>query len=916
MNLRPRPLPLRRAQAAAVLLVCIGASSLAAADDTAKPATARPVPAPGSPGLKSKIPPLVGPEALKGAGKGIKGGPGPLVPPAVAPGAPGDPAGSAAMPPGTKGAIAPAGVPAGKDAAAGKDSAAGGGLVTDPGFGKDPDEISCKKGAAKVKIKPFFDKAAIEEVVKYISKMTCKSFIVSEKIKKGNISIYTGDDVTIDAFYAAFESALRVNGLAIEKVGVYYKIVESKELVAPLGKAGATGTTDHVITKLIPLKNVDGAEMMTILDKLKSLTGEIQLFPLANTIILTDVETAVKRLETIIDRLDAPGTGEELFLVRVEHAVASEIATLLVSIFDVSATGTGKPGVRPAPKKPKVGDVATAAPAPAPVPPTPSAATGGSAADVTLSKVIADDRTNQLILKTTKRNFDRILPLILKLDIDLRGTDARIHVRYLENAKAEELSATLASLTTGVRAAPGTPGAGAKGPAAAAGVPALPGTPGSATASLFDGSVKISPDPPTNALVVVASGKDYETLAGIIDALDIPRRQVLVEVVILEVSLDKLLELGFVFHGGAPVGTGDNASLILGATALGGLQSIILDPSALMGLAALLRGPTLEGTEGLIPSSTGGAVGIPAFGAFLRALQTDSDVNILSTPNILATDNVEAEITVGANIPVQAGFTLPSSATGVTGFTLPASIQRQDIGLTLKIKPQINESDYVSIDIDTEITALLSVDPVTGPTLSNRALKTTVIVPDQNTVVIGGLVEDRMTVTEDKVPILGDIPILGYLFKHSTSRKSKVNLIIFMTPYIIKDAKADFRKIFLEKLAERKAYLEAFGRGELGGIGDLVDYSRSVGGFGSIDRTIGSVEKHSAEEKAELERLDRKSLIGPAGMVPLGPMPGDVPDTAAPESAPGPGPAPVPESAPTKPTPSGIKSPDPGGGAT
>ncbi|HEV8321984.1 MAG TPA: type II secretion system secretin GspD [Myxococcota bacterium] len=886
--------------------LALGPGRAGAADATA---TAKPVPAPrpDATTLKGKVPAGLGAEALKGAalGKLKPGVPGPPVAgaPGAAPATPAPAAGSAAAPPGA--AVIRPGTDV-KDAA-GAGPGAGAPGSTGPGFGdatfsKDPDELSCDKEYRKKKSKPFFDKAAIEDVVKFVAKWSCKNFIVSEKIKKGTISIYTSEMVTADAFYVAFESALKVNGLAIEPTGKYLKIVETKELLAP-PKEGALATTDHVVTRLIPLKHVDGSELTSILNTLKSPTGDLQYYPLANTVIVTDTEGAVKRLETIISRLDEPGSTDELFLVKIEHALASEIAALLVSIFDVStATGPGAKAVRPKPKPkvPAATDIATPA---APVPTATTTSPGASPADITLTKVIADDRTNQLILKTTRRNFDRILPLILKLDIDLRGGDARIHVHYLENAKAEELSATLASLTTGVR--PGAPGVPKAPGTPAAGTPGAPGT---AAASLFDGDVKISPDPPTNALVIVASAKDYESLAGIIGMLDIPRRQVLVEVVILEVSLDKMLELGFVFHGGTNIGTSADPTILLGATELGGMQSIILDPTALMGLAALLRGPPIPGSESLLPAgTTGGTAGIPAFGALLRALQTDSDVNILSTPNILATDNIEAEITVGANIPVQSGFTLPAAAgAGFTANPL-VSVQRQDIGLTLKLTPSINESDYVSIDIETKITALQSIDPTTGPTLSNRSLKTTVIVPDQQTVVIGGLVEDRITITEDKVPVLGDIPILGYLFKHSVSRKTKTNLIVFMTPYIIKDAKSDFRRIFMEKVAERKAYLDSFGRGEFGGLGAHTDYSRSVGGFGSIDKTIASAEKTTLEMRMEKERLERKSIIGPGGMVPLGPVP-DEGDKAAPESGPGA----VPESSPTGATPSGIDTPDPG----
>ncbi|MCI0637178.1 MAG: type II secretion system protein GspD, partial [Actinobacteria bacterium] len=438
-----------------------------------------------------------------------------------------------------------------------------------------------------------------------------------------------------------------------------------------------------------------------------------------------------------------------------------------------------------------------------------------------LSKIIPDDRTNSLIIVATQPAYLRILELIRRLDVPESGTGGDIHVHMLQHADAEELSGVLQNLQTGRRgAAKRPPREGQEGGGG-------PPVGGAIEGEVFEGDVRISPDKATNSLVIVSSLRDYASLRQVINRLDVQRRQVFVEAVIMEVSLSRVRRLGLAFHGGSTIDTGGEESLILGGTSYpqeGGVpfQSIFLDPTSLTGLAVGLRGPEIEGTEDLFAPG----VSIPAFGVALQALQTDNDVNVLSTPNLLATDNTPAEISVGQNVPVQQGF-LPgllgaaagaaagAQQQGIAGIAgllggagggVPGSVGRQNVGLTLKMTPHVNDSDQVRIELELEVSEVLDRGNI-NPTISQRIAKTMLSVRDQQTVVLGGLIRDGESEHQDKVPILGDIPILGFFFRRTVTTKEKTNLLIVLTPYIIRDA-SDFRRIFYRKMEERREFIE------------------------------------------------------------------------------------------------------------
>jgi general secretion pathway protein D len=370
---------------------------------------------------------------------------------------------------------------------------------------------------------------------------------------------------------------------------------------------------------------------------------------------------------------------------------------------------------------------------------------------------------------------------------------AQIHVYFLENALAEDLAKVLtAQAQELVRAVGQQPTPGARPPTVAAPAPPSPSpspspppqtgpTSGVVPTATGERKITITPDKATNSLVVTAIPEDYQALAEVIKRLDIPRRQVYVEAAVVEISMEKTRDLGVEFRStGDPNNSSEQA---FGGTSFGLINQLATDPFALSGLAIGI----IEGTI------TFGGQTFLNIGALVQAIQRTSDVNVLSTPHLLTTDNQEAEIIVASNIP----FVTSTSQTTVSTLT---SIERKDVGIILRFTPQVSEGDKVTLKIFEEISAIQStvtagIDPTqVGPTTSKRTAKTTVVVDSKQTIVIGGLFRDDADATEQKIPCIGDIPLLGKLFGRTQDNTRKTNLVIFLTPHIVRTAE-DLKRI-------------------------------------------------------------------------------------------------------------------------
>ncbi len=638
-----------------------------------------------------------------------------------------------------------------------------------------------------------FDKRDLAEVIQFVSQFTQRNFILPERIS-GKITILSNAPIPADEVWSVFLAALDANNWAVYPVGSYWKLTEKKQssrAVIPtyLDEGQGAPSTEQMVTKLFKLRFVEADQLRNLLAQFTSRDSDLQIFP-PSTLIVSELGLNMRRLEKLIEQLDQPGASQEIHLIAVQHAGAQDLAQKLSEILQAQ-TGA-KPG------------------SPAPL--------AGQAL-----RIIADERTNKLVVIAGDKSFQAVMDLMRQLDIPTG--DGGVHVYYLENAKAEDVAAILQGLAQGLS------GSGKRRPAAA---PAA--TP--VSADLFTGDVKVTADKNTNSLVVIASHADYRNVVKLIERLDIPRRQVFVEAVIMEVNVDDSNELGASLHGGAlkdfnfantsGQGIGVLGSELGGLSSLGGVSSL----ASLNGFLAGIQGPPI----------TISGVSFPSFGIVLQALQSSSDVNVISTPHVIMTDNTEGEITVGQNVPFQAAYspatpTSTSTSTVVSSLnSLYAPIQRQNVELKLHIKPQINQGDYVRLEVDEQTEEIASVDKTLGPTTSKRSAKTTVIAKDQETVVIGGLIQERLTRSVSKVPVLGSLPLLGWLFRNESTRKQKTNLLLFLTPYIIRD-QSDVRRIFERKMAEREEFVRRFYSGDAEQR-RFIDYDHKPGPLSRIHRGV------------------------------------------------------------------------------
>ncbi len=625
----------------------------------------------------------------------------------------------------------------------------------------------------------------IRKVIEIISKATGKNFLIDDKIK-GKVTILSEKRMSTEEAYQAFLSALEVNGFTVVSgPGNLVKIVPLKDALTnplPIYKDDSP-YTDSFITRLITLKNVSSLDISSAIKPLISKEGNLFAYPATNTLIITDTGANIDRIIKIIKEMDTQGPEQVLEMIPIQNASAKDLADKIQKVYIDQQGGAG------APKR--------------------TAGTKGAELDEIpyISKVIADDRTNSIIVLAAKRALGKVRDLVTRLDKPLEGPQGKVHVHYLKHAEAAKVAQVLSALTSGTKtgSTPGTTGSTSAAPGAKATATGVNYT------AEFEGGVKVTADESTNSLIITSTQKDYETLASeVIDKLDIPRRQVYVEVVIMELNISKDRDVGVNGQLGTTFGLGGNQTIGFGST-LGGTSAGLGSALSAAGAAGVLGKNTIDvpitNADGTITNRQ-----IPAFGAILHAIQTDANANILSTPNLLTLDNEEAQIVVGSEVPFPTGSTVTSG--GNTSY----NVTRQNVGIILKITPQVNEGDMVKMKISQKVTSVLpateAILTTVGPSTTNRTVDTVVVAKDQQTVVIGGLIDDTLEVSETKIPFLGDIPLLGNLFKSKKRTKKKTNILVFLRPYIIRDT-ADFLKILEKKVEERNMFIETnYGRSQ------------------------------------------------------------------------------------------------------
>lgn len=728
--------------------------------------------------------------------------------------------------------------------------------------------------------------ADLPDLVRLISSITGKRFILPGKTRSIKATVYAPTKVTVREAYNAFLSILDVNGMTVVPAGRYLKIQESSNIenqpVSLYTGNSPTPTNDRFVTRLHRMTNISAEDASQLLGRFKSPSGSVTAYAPTNTLILTDTGRQIRRMLQILESIDVPRTGEQIWIEPIHYADATEIAEKLKEIFPDTGGGSSGGGgaatpARPAARRAAQRAATRANPAANAAAAGSAPATVGSAAPSRITSIIPEERTNSLIILATERAYLRILEMIRYLDVPLEG-EGRIHVHYIQNGDAEDIASTLSSLIGGGGSASPAGGAAARRPGqAAAGAAAGAGA---ASGELFEGEIRVTTHEPTNALVITSSLHDYAALRRVIDKLDRPRRQVFIEAVVMELTVDRTSSLGISFHGGVPNTGTDGALTLFGS---GASNSLGFPASAeLQGLALGIRGPEIEGSLQDV------GISIPGFGVVLNALAQSGDANILSTPHLIAMDNVQAEINVGQNVPLQTSGIAPGALGGLGGLGGLAGlagqagqgaagalgglagglsggfgVPRQDVGTIIRVTPHINEHQEVRLEIEEEISEVGAAQGDLGVVpINRRTAKTEVMVRDQQTIVIGGLMRESVNRSETKVPILGDIPLLGALFRRQTTTRQKNNLLLFLTPYIIRDMR-DLRAIYERKMRERQEFLDryfVFGDHE---YEPPVDYSRTRGLLLEMFNEMAELEAEAALAEALAAEPPREHVPRP-----------------------------------------------------
>jgi len=587
-----------------------------------------------------------------------------------------------------------------------------------------------------------FDNVDIAVFVKFISELTGKNFIIDEKVR-GKVTVISPKKIPVSEVYKVFLSVLEVNGFTTVALGDIIKVIPAatarEKFMETRTKKEIYDPEDRIITQIVSLERANPDEIKRVLDPIVSKSSSVLSYPAAGIIIITDFLSNVKRLQEIIAALDVEAAGDQISYIPLKNASAAEVAKSLTSIFQHRR------------------------PTQIPI------------------RVVSDARTNSIILLASVADTENVRRLIELMDKDIPRSESNIQVYRLQNSNSDDLVKVLTNITKDTKASP---------------------DPQKAAQAIIGKNVQIVSDKATNTLVIMAERDDYRILEGIIRKLDVPRPMVYIEALIMEVNATKDFKLGVEWRGlrdtGAISGmdTGHSAAFIgsggAGSTTNPGGYNII-PPVPTPGAPLAFPGGFSMGIIGA-GISIGGVL-FPNIGAVVQAYKQDADVSILSTPQIMTIDNEEAEINVGQNVPY---ITRQDTTTTTAQYPINySSYEYRDVGVILNITPHINEEDFIRLKISQQVTKVTSGTSVT-PTTLKRTAKTTVVVKDKQTVVIGGLVGDATDEGTYRVPLLGDIPLLGWLFKTKGNRREKTNLYVFLTPHIIR-TQQDAKKIFDEK---------------------------------------------------------------------------------------------------------------------
>ncbi|WP_048441776.1 type II secretion system secretin GspD [Caenimonas sp. SL110] len=599
-----------------------------------------------------------------------------------------------------------------------------------------------------------FVNADIEAVARTMAAITGRNIVVDPRVK-GTINLSTDRPVAPAVAYNQFLAAVRLSGFTIVESGGLLKLVPEADAKLQ-GGAVSTGPVagNQIVTQIFRLNYEPAANLVPILRPLISPNNTINVNPGNNSLVITDYADNLQRIGRIIGALDV-SNATDVEVLPLRYQLAPDLAPVVQRLVDSGSAGTAV------------------------------AAAPGQADTSFRTTVIAEVRSNSLLVRASNAaRLNLVRSLVQKLDQPgSQSPTGNIYVVYLKNAEAAKLAVTLraALAATGTSAATGAGGAVTTITAGAQGSPAT--APIAASAQPSTGG-QIQADPATNSLIITAAEPQYRQIRAVIDRLDARRAQVFVESLIAEVNADKAAEFGIQWQN--VFGSQNSSKLgVLGTNfSIGGQNIISLQQGAATGNVA----PSAGINFGVLRNVNGAFV----LATLARFLESNGDGNILSTPTLLTLDNEEAKIVIGQNVPFVTGQ-YTNSNSGSSGSVNPfQTIERKDVGLTLRVKPQISENGTVRLQIFQEVSSVQasSINSATGLITNKRSIESAILVDDGAIVVLGGLLQDEYSGNQEKVPVLGDVPGIGNLFKSEVRSRKKTNLMVFLRPVVVRDAAA------------------------------------------------------------------------------------------------------------------------------
>ncbi|MCD2512881.1 type II secretion system secretin GspD [Comamonas endophytica] len=644
-----------------------------------------------------------------------------------------------------------------------------------------------------------FAGAEIEAVARTMATITGRNVVVDPRVK-GTMTLISEKPLAPAQAFQQFLAALRLQGFTVVEAAGLYKVIpeadaklQTGSVAVSQGGRGSAPAGGQIVTQIFKLNFENAANLVPVLRPLISPNNTINVNPGNNSLVITDYADNVQRLSRIVAAMDV-SNATDVEVIPLQHAVASEMAVLVGRLIEGGSAGAA-----------------------------PGAVAQGQSDTSFKTTLMAEPRSNALVVRAANpARLAQVRSLIARLDQPAYATSAaasgNIHVVYLKNADATTLATTLraamasdpgvgtgntgiaassgggttatrASATTNTGSTLGNSG-GLSGSSSGVG-----GGLGSDSGSGNFGSTnqpstggQIQADPSTNSLIISAPPPLYRQLRAVIDQLDGRRAQVLIESLIVEVSANKLAQFGVQWQ--SLLGNDGSTRAVIG-------NNSAISGGNILGITAGIAGAATAQAQALGSLGAGLNIGIAPringryyLGALANFLQNSGDANVLSTPNLMTLDNEEARIIIGNNVPFVTGSY--ASTTGTAGVSPFTTVERKDVGLMLRVRPQINENGTVKMSVYQEVSKIdgNTLNAVNGPTTSKRSIESNVLVEDGSIIVLGGLLEDSYSQGEDKVPLFGDLPGVGNLFRSEKRTRNKTNLMVFLRPVVVRDAAA------------------------------------------------------------------------------------------------------------------------------